>query len=104
VNREATELAAYLQAKREAEGLLQQEQAEKIGIAPEQLTRYIKGVRKPKKDLQKILDYYGTTDEERWAIYSTQISQEELDRAETALKREAEVTPLELAVWIKYGI
>jgi transcriptional regulator with XRE-family HTH domain len=109
VNRETEALRDYLKEKRDQEGILQQEQARKMGLKPEDLARYMTGKRQIKKDLQKILDYYGTTEAERRAIYRTQVSAEELARAEKLIEETTrlggfQVDPVGLATWIKYGI
>ena len=105
MDRQPAALAAYLEQKRKEEGILQNEQAAKMELTPNELNRYIKGKRELKKDLQKIIACYGNTANELRAIYGTQISQEEINRAENVIKdglgkRKA----IDLVVYIKYGV
>lgn len=102
-------LCEYLKEKRDLEGIDQREQARKLEISPEELSRYVTGKRQLKKDLQKIINVYGTTDLEKIAIYRTQVTEEEIQRAERLISEtravgEFIVTPIDLVVWIKYGI
>jgi transcriptional regulator with XRE-family HTH domain len=103
MNREVEEMAAFLQKKRICENITQKEQAEKIGIPPAELTRIIKGKRPlAKKLFQKIIDAYP---EDSAEIKKTQISAEEIGRAETLKKEGVETRNAEqIAGFLKYGI
>jgi transcriptional regulator with XRE-family HTH domain len=106
MDRQCEALAEFLKQKREEAGIQQKDQAALLGIEAPELTRYIKGKRKvSEKFLNKILEVYGKNTKALKAIYSTRVSQEEIGRAETAIQCGAEKkSPLDLVVWIKYGV
>lgn len=106
MDRQTEALAEFLQKKREEAGIQQKDQAQLLGIDPPELTRYLKGKREvSEKFLNKILEVYGKNVEDKKAIYRTRVSQEEIDRAETAIECGVDkITPLSLVTWIKYGV
>jgi transcriptional regulator with XRE-family HTH domain len=106
MDRQTEALAEFLQQKRIEAGIDQQTQARLIGIEPPELTRYIKGKRRvTPRFLQQLLEAYGKSTKDIKDIYRTQISQDEIGRAETIVHCGAEKhTPIDLAVWLKFGV
>jgi transcriptional regulator with XRE-family HTH domain len=98
-------IGEYLAEKRAETNEMQKDQAARLGLDPSSLIHYSNGRNFGKKILQRIIDEYGKTPEEVKKIYRTQVTQEEIDRAEIALQVGADKrTAEDLVVWIKYGI